>query len=106
MSKFIAESKCSGIVLTLNSLLTKAKEINENQTVVLNDMELTVGQINEARSFGYFKSNIWGNERNETNTKGVVPYLFHDEIRQSEREVVEIILDRFNKDLKGCLSIR
>ena len=68
-------------------------------------MELTVGQINEARS-GYFKGNKWCNERNEMNTKGVVPYLFHDEITQSEREVVEIILDRFNKDLKGCLSIR
>ena len=93
------------MILTLNSLLTKAKEINENRTVVLNDMELTVGQINEGRS-GYFKSNIWGNERNEMNTRGVVPYLFHDDIRQSEREVVEIILDRFNKDLKGCLSIR
>ena len=105
MSKFNDESKCSGLVLTLNSVLTKAKEINENQTVVLNDMELTVGQINEGRS-GYFKSNIWGNERNETNTKGVVPYLFHDEIRQSERDVVEIILDRFNKDLKGCINIR
>jgi len=101
-----AESKCSGIVLTLNSLLTKAKEINENQTVVLNDMELTVGQINEARSFGNFKGNKWGNEENETNTKGVVPYRFHDQITQQEREVVEIILDRFNKDLKGCLSIR
>ena len=100
-----AESKCSGIVLTLNSLLTKAKEINENQTVVLNDMELTVGQINEARS-GYFKGNKWGNERNEMNTKGVVPYRFHDQITQQEREVVEIILDRFNKDLKGCLNIR
>ena len=105
MSKFHDESKCTGLVLTLNSVLTKAKEINENQTVVLNDMELTVGQINEGRS-GYFKSNIWGNERNEMNTRGVVPYLFHDDIRQSEREVVEIILDRFNKDLKGCLSIR
>ena len=100
-----AESKCSGIVLTLNSLLTKAKEINENQTVVLNDMELTVGQINEARS-GNFKSNKWGNERNENNTKGVVPYRFHDQITEQEREVVEIILERFNKDLKGCLSIR
>ena len=69
-------------------------------------MELTVGQINEARSFGYFKGNKWGNERNETNTKGVVPYRFHDQITQQEREVVEIILDRFNKDLKGCLNIR
>ena len=105
MSKFSAASKWAGTVLTLNSLLTKAKEINENQTVVLNDMELTVGQINEARS-GYFTGNKWGNERNETNTKGVVPYRFHDQITQQEREVVEIILDRFNKDLKGCLSIR
>ena len=105
MSKFNDESKCSGLVLTLNSVLTKAKEINENQTVVLNDMELTVGQINEARS-GSFTGNKWGNERNETNTKGVVPYRFHDQITEQEREVVEIILDRFNKDLKGCLSIR
>ena len=93
------------MVITLNSLLTKDKEINRNQTVVLNDMELTVGQINEARS-GNLEILKWGNERNEKNTKGLVPYKFHDEIRQSEREVVEIILDRFNKDLKGCLSIR
>ena len=93
------------MVITLNSLLTKDKEINTNQTVVLNDMELTVGQINEARS-GNFKIRKWANERNEKNTKGVVPYKFHDEIRQSEREVVKIVLDRFNKDLKGCVSIR
>ena len=93
------------MVITLNSLLTKDKEINKNQTVVLNDMELTVGQINEARS-GNLEIRKWGNERNEKNTNGVVPYKFHDEIRQSEREVVKIILDRFNKDLKGCVSIR
>ena len=93
------------MVLTLNFLLTKDKEINGNQTVVLNDMELTVEQINEARS-GYFKGNKWGNERKENNTKGVVPYRFHDKITENEREVVRIILNRFNKDLKGCLSIR
>ena len=93
------------LVITLNSFLTKDKEINGNQTVVLNDMELTVAQINEARS-GSFTGTKWGNERNEKNTMGVVPYRFHDEITQNEREVVEIILDRFNKDLKGCLSIR
>ena len=93
------------MVITLNSLLTKDKEINRNQTVVLNDMELTVGQIDEARS-GNLEIRKWGNERNEKNTKGVVPYKFHDEIRQSEREVVKIVLDRFNKDLKGCVSIR
>jgi hypothetical protein len=93
------------MVLTLNSLLTKAKEINENQTVVLNDMELTVGQINAARS-GYFKGNKWGNERNEMSTKGVVPYRFDEQISEEEREVVKIILNRFNKDLRGCLSIR
>ena len=68
-------------------------------------MELTVGQINEARS-GYFKGTKWGNERNEQNTKGVVPYRFHSKIMEMEREVVEIILDRFNKDLRGCLSIK
>ena len=93
------------LVITLNSFLTKDKEINGNQTVVLNDMELTVGQINEARN-GNFKGTKWGNERKEKNTKGVVPYRFHEKITQNEREVVEIILDRFNKDLKGCLSIR
>ena len=93
------------LVITLNSFLTKDKEINGNQTVVLNDMELTVAQINEARS-GSFTGTKWGNERNEKNTMGVVPYRFHEEITQNEREVVEIILDRFNKDLKGCLSIK
>ena len=92
-------------MIILNSSLAKDKEINGNQTVVLNDMELTVGQINEARS-GYFKGTKWGNERNEQNTKGVVPYKFHSKITEMEREVVEIILDRFNKDLRGCLSIK
>ena len=91
--------------MIMNYLLTKDKEINGNKTVVLNDMELTVGQIYQARS-GYFTSTKWGNERKEKNAKGVVPYRFHEEITQKEREVVEIILDRFNKDLKGCLSIR
>ena len=93
------------MVITLNSLLTKDKEINRNQTLVLNDMELTVGQINEARS-GNLEIRKWGNDRNEKNTKGVVPYKFHNEIREKEREVVRIILERFNKDLKGCLSVR
>ena len=93
------------LVITLNSLLTKDKEINGNQTVVLNDMELTVAQINEARS-GSFTGTKWGNERKEKNTKGVVPYQFHGKITEKEREVVKIILDRFNKDLKGCVSIR
>ena len=93
------------MIIILNSSLTKDKEINGNQTVVLNDMELTVGQINEARS-GYFKGTKWGNERNEQNTKGVVPYKFHSKITEMEREVVEIILDRFNKDLRGYLSIK
>ena len=93
------------MIIILTSLLTKDKEINGNLTVVLNDMELTVGQINEARS-GHFKGTKWGNERKEKNTKGVVPYRFHEKITQKEREVVKIILDRFNKDLKGCLSMR
>ena len=105
MLKHLKTPQYAATVIILNSLLTKDKEINGNETVVLNDMELTVGQINEARS-GYFKGTKWGNERNEQNTKGVVPYRFHSKITEMEREVVEIILDRFNKDLKGCLSIR
>ena len=105
MSKSSETPQYSATVIILNSLLAKGKEINQNQTVVLNDMELTVGQINEARS-GNFKGTKWGNERKEKNTKGVVPYKFHTKITEMEREVVEIILDRFNKDLKGCLSIR
>ena len=105
MLKHLQTPQYAATVIILNSLLTKDKEINGNQTVVLNDMELTVGQINEARS-GYFKGTKWGNERNEQNTKGVVPYRFHSKITEMEREVVEIILDRFNKDLRGCLSIK
>ena len=85
-------------------ILAKDKEINQNQTVVLNDMELTVGQINEARKGKKFRK--WGNARREKNTLGVVPYKFSEDIIQKERDVVEIILRRFNKDLKGCVSIR
>ena len=66
---------------------------------------MTERQNNAACSVS-LTGNKWGNDRNEINTKRVVPYRFHDQITQQEREVVEIILDRFNKDLKGCLSIR
>ena len=47
-------------------------------------MELTVGQINEARS-GSFTGNKWGNERNEMNTMGVVPYEFDKQITEQTR---------------------
>ena len=67
-------------------------------------MELTVGQINEARKGKKFRK--WGNARREKNTLGVVPYKFRKDITEKERDVVEIILRRFNKDLKGCLSIK
>ena len=63
-------------------------------------MCLTKGQINGGTI------HKWGNERKENNTMGVVPYKFHNKITEKEREVVKIILDRFNKDLEGCLSIR
>ena len=106
MSKSSETPQYSATVIILNSLLAKDKEINQNQTVVLNDMKLTEGQINEARSGGKLKIHKWGNERKEKNTLGVVPYKFRKDITEKERDVVEIILRRFNKDLKGCLSIK
>ena len=69
-------------------------------------MKLTEGQINEARSGGKLTIRKWGNEKKEKNTKGVVPYRFDKDITEKERDVVKIILEKFNKDLKGCVSIR
>ena len=69
-------------------------------------MKLTKGQIHEARSGGNLTIHKWGNNLNETNTMGVVPYSFDKNIIEDERIVVRIILERFNKDLKGCLIIR
>jgi hypothetical protein len=69
-------------------------------------MKLTKGQIDEARSGGKLSIHKWSNDLNETNTMGVVPYSFDKNIIEDERNVVRIILERFNKDLKGCLIIR
>ena len=69
-------------------------------------MKLTKGQIHEARSGGRLTIHKWGNKRKEKNTMGVVPYTFDDDITEDERIVVNRILERFNKDLDGCLSIR
>jgi len=69
-------------------------------------MKLTKGQIDEARSGEKLKIHKWGNDLNEANTMGVVPYRFDKNIIEDERNVVRIILERFNKDLKGCLIIR
>ena len=69
-------------------------------------MKLTEGQINEARSGGKLTIRKWGNEKKEKNTKGVVPYRFDNDITKKETVVVKRILARFNKDLKGCLSIK
>ena len=60
-------------------------------------MELTVGQIIGPRN---------GNPFSKKWPEGKVPYTFHKSVLEQERNVLEKIFKRFNKDLKGCLRVR
>jgi hypothetical protein len=73
------------------------KDIDENEVIVIGDMELTVGQIIGPRNGKPF-SKKW--------PEGKVPYTFHKSVLEQERNVLEKIFKRFNKDLKGCLRVR
>ena len=73
------------------------KDIDENEVIVIGDMELTVGQIIGPRNGKPF-SKKW--------PEGKVPYTFHTSVLEQERNVLEKIFKRFNKDLKGCLRVR
>ena len=73
------------------------KDIDENEVVVIGDMELTVGQIIGPRN---------GNPFSKKWPEGKVPYTFHKSVLEQERNVLEKIFKRFNKDLKGCLRVR
>ena len=73
------------------------KDIDENEVIVIGDMELTVGQIIGPRNGKPF-SKKW--------PEGKVPYTFHESLLEQERNILEKIFKRFNKDLKGCLRVR
>ena len=66
-------------------------------------MELTIGQIIGPRNGQPF-SKKW--------PEGKVPYTFHESLSpynswlEQERNVLEKVFKRFNKDLKGCLRVR
>ena len=70
---------------------------DENEIVIRGDMNLTIGQIISSRN-GNWASRKWPN--------GIIPYTFHENIYEKERNVVSKIAKRFNKDLRGCLQIR
>ena len=73
------------------------KDRDETTVVFRGDMELTIGQIIGARNGTRF-SKKW--------PEGKVPYTFHESLLEQERNVLEKIFKRFNKDLKGCLRVR
>ena len=70
-------------------------------------MNITVGQICEART-GHTFSNRW--------PKGKIVYTFdppsneehtYDKrLSQAEQNIVKKVVERFNKDLNGCVRIR
>ena len=81
------------------------KEPDGTQILLLDDMNITVGQIVEARSGKAF-SQKWPN--------GKIPYTFDPpyiegkdiKLSQAEQNIVKKVAKRFNKDLNGCASIR
>ena len=85
------------ILILKNVLYLLDKELNGTEIVFRGDMELTIGQIIGARNGTRF-SKKW--------PEGKVPYTFHESLLEQERNVLEKIFKRFNKDLKGCLRVR
>ena len=85
------------ILILKNVLYILDKELDETEIVLRGDMELTIGQIIGARNGTRF-SKKW--------PEGKVPYTFHESLLEQERNVLEKIFKRFNKDLKGCLQVR
>ena len=78
------------------------KDRDETTVVFRGDMELTIGQIIGPRTGQKF-SKKW--------PEGKVPYTFQEYIPgwrflQEERNVIQKVFKRFNKDLKGCLRVR
>ena len=78
-----------------------------NEILQLDDMNITVGQICEART-GHTYSQKW--------PKGKIFYTFDPpsneqegkdiRLSQAEQNIVKKVAKRFNKDLNGCASIR
>ena len=68
-------------------------------------MNITVAQIIAARSGKSF-SKKWPN--------GIIPYTFdstniegyEDGLSEAEQNIVKKVVERFNKDLNGCVRIR
>ena len=90
------------ILILKNVLYLLDKQLNETEIVFRGDMELTIGQIIGPRNGQPF-SKKW--------PEGKVPYTFQEHIPnwrllQEERNVLEKVFKRFNKDLKGCLRVR
>ena len=83
----------------------KGKEVNENATVLRDDMILTYGQLIAARD-GIWKINKWDNEKGEGSAKAVLPYQFDNKMNKDEQLIVKSVIKRFNNDMKSCLEIK
>ena len=81
------------------------KEPDGTQILLLDDMNITVGQIIEARSGKSFAKK-WPH--------GIIPYTFdstniegyEEGLFEAEQNIVKKVVERFNKDLNGCVRIR
>ena len=80
------------------------KEVNKDEIVPKDDMLFTKGQLNAARD-GILLFTKWGNEKGESLTNTVVPYLFDSGISQRQRRIFKNAVTTFNKDLNGCIRI-
>ena len=80
------------------------KEPDGTQFLLLDYMNISVAQIIEARSGNSFSK--WPN--------GEIPYTFdftsiegyQEGLSEAEQNIVKKVVERFNKDLNGCVSIR
>ena len=71
-------------------------------------MRITIAQTLNARDNRGFAN--WPNENNMPNVKATIPYRFSEDIQYSfsekQQDIIKKVVDRFNKDLAGCLFIR
>ena len=81
------------------------KEQNGDEIIFLGDMRLTLEKIVEARNGREFPR--WPNQKNNPSVKGAIPFEFHENshgsLSKKEQDIVTKVVDRFNKDLQGCL---
>ena len=75
-----------------------------NGSIIRDDMIITATQVLDARAGKEFAK--WPNQNDIPSVKGYIPFEFGANLNNDQTKIVEIVIDRFNKDMSGCIMIR